>query len=220
MAKNEILPKFVNFLRKHKGLVILLLIFIAHLFFRFYLLETRLGFGWDQVDNAWAAKNIIVNHMFPLVGMVAKGNSGFNIGPLYYYFVAVVYWIFNLSPIASGIVAGLTSIFTFFVIFYVVKKLFSYNIALIAIGIHTVSYFIISSDRTQWPVNLIAPVSFLVFYFLYNVLIGKVKYLLLLGLVMGFSFHVHFTSIFYPIIVLLSLPFFPRKKETIKYILL
>ena len=192
----NIFSKCVNFLKKNKKLAVLLIIFIAHVFFRFYLLKERLNFNWDQVDNAWAARSIIVDHRFPLLGMVAKGNSGIYIGPLYYYLIAIVYWAFNLNPIASGVMAGLTSIFTFFVIFYVVKKLFSYNIALIAVGIHTVSYFLIVSDRSQWPVNLIAPISFLVFYALYNVLIGKAKYLLLLALAIGFSFHVHFTSVF------------------------
>lgn len=210
--------QFGLFLFRHKQLVFLLVIFIAHIFFRFYLLEERLHFNWDQVDNAWAAKNIIVDHKLPLLGMVAKGNSGFYIGPAYYYLIAIFYWIFDLDPIASGIFAGVTSIFTFFVLFFVIKKLFSYNIALIAVFIHTVSFFIISSDRSQWPVNFIAPVSIVIFYSLYNVLLGKIKYLILLGIGLGLSFHVHFTSIYYLIIILLVLPFFPRKKEMIKYV--
>jgi len=216
----DALFRLVNFLKKHKTLIILLTILALHVFTRFYQLETRLGFGWDQVDNAWAAKNIIIDHKFPLVGMVAKGNSGFNIGPLYYYFVAIFYWIFNLNPIASGYIAGVTSIFTFFVIFYVVKKLFSSSIALIAVGVYVISNFIILSDRSQWPVNFIAPISFLIFYFLYNVLVGEMKYLLLLALAIGISFSVHFTAVFYPIIVLFCLPFLPRNQKTIKYILL
>jgi hypothetical protein len=55
---------------------------------------------------------------------------------------------------------------------------------------------------------------------LYKVLIENPKYLLFLALVMGFSLNVHFTSIFYPLIVLLCLPFFPWSKQTVKYILL
>lgn len=39
-------------------------------------MEVLNPFGWDQVDNAWAAQNMIVNHKFPLLGMVAKQNSG------------------------------------------------------------------------------------------------------------------------------------------------
>lgn len=212
--------KLVNFLRKHKALIVLLVLFIIHLFTRFYQLEQRLNFNWDQVDNAWAAKAIIVDHKLPLTGMMAKASSGINIGPLYYYFVAIIYWFLNLNPIASGVVAGLASIFTFFVIFYVTKKLFSTNVALIAVAIHTFSYFIIHANRSQWPVNFITPISFLVFFALYNVLIGKIKYLLLLALSIGIFFNIHFTAIFYPIIILLCLPFFPRNKKILKYILL
>lgn len=209
--------KFGIFIQKYKKLIALLLVFIAHIFFRFYLLEERLHFNWDQVDNAWVAKSIIIDHNYPLQGMVAKLNSGFHIGPLYYYLIAFFYWIFNLNPIASAFFAGATSILTFFILFYIVKKLFSYNVALIAVIIHTVSYFIISSDRSQWPVNFIVPVSLVIFYSLYNVLIGKFKYLVLLGIGLGLSFHVHFTSIYYLLIILLTLPLFPRKKEMLKY---
>lgn len=196
------------------------LIFILHLFLRFYDIETRNSFGWDQVDNAWAAKNIIVDHKYPLLGMTAKGNSGFSIGPAYYYLISIFYFFTNLDPIASGLFAGVTSIFTFLSFFYIVKKLFSFNVALIAIFIHTISFSAISADRVQWPVNFIAPISLIVFYALYNVLIGKVKHIILLAIAIGFSFHIHFTSVFYPIIILFTFPFFPRSKKTLKYLLL
>jgi hypothetical protein len=105
------IKKYWKFLQKNKFLVILVTIFLFEVFLRFYQIDLKNPFGYDQVDNAWAAKNIIVNHWFPLVGMVAKGNSNIYIGPAYYYMIAVVYWIFNLNPIASAVFAGLTSIF-------------------------------------------------------------------------------------------------------------
>jgi len=39
-------------------------------------------------------------------------------------------------------------------------------------------------------------------------------------LAFGFSLHIHFTSIFYPIIFLLSLPSLPRNKEVLRYLFL
>ncbi len=197
--------------------IILLLIFSLHLFLRFYQIETRNPFGWDQVDNAWAAKNIIVEHRWPLLGMQAKLNSGFYIGPAYYYLVAVVYFLTRLDPIASGIFAGITSIFTFFIIFLITKKLFSVQVALIAIFIHTFSFYIIYFDRVQWPVNFIAPISLIIFYALYKIINGREKYIFLLALALGFSFHLHFTAVFFPLMVFLALPFFPRKKVLLKY---
>ncbi len=205
--------------KKYLPVIFLSIIFIAHLFFRFYQIEERNTFGWDQVDNAWAAKNIIVDHNYPLLGMTAKGNSGVQIGPAYYYLIAIFYFFTNLDPIASGIFAGVTSILTFLLLFYVAKKLFSFPTALCAVFIYTISIFIIHADRVQWPVNFITPVSLVVFYSLYRVLTGSVKYFLVLALSVGFSFHVHFTAIFFPLIVLCTIPFFPRNKIAIRYML-
>lgn len=217
--KKIIKTKHLKSLLKSKSFWIVSVIFLFELFLRFYDLNGKSPFGYDQVDNAWAAKNIVVNHWFPMVGMVAKGNSGIYIGPFYYYLISIVYWITNLNPIASGIFAGLTSIFTFWVIFYVAKKLFSIEVAIIAVFVNTFIIPAIIFDRVQWPVNLIPGISLLIFYVLYKITLGDVKKIILLALLVGFSFSVHFTSIFYPIIIILTLPFFPRNKETLKYIL-
>jgi len=209
--------KISGFINKHRIFILVVVIFAIHVFLRFYQLEERGQFSWDQVDFAWNAKNIIVNHRFPLIGMVARQDAGFNMGPGYYYLTAFFYWIFNLDPIASPLLAGLTSIITFFTLFYIAKKLFSEKVALVALFIHTFSYYVIGFDGIQWSVNFIAPISLAIFYALYNVLVEKPKYLIMLALLLGLSFHIHFTLIFYPIIIFLTLPFIPRNKQTLKY---
>jgi len=213
------IKKYLKLLGKNKAYLLLIAIFLADVFLRLYQAEIKNPFGYDQVDNAWAAKNFIVNGKWPLVGMVAKTNSGIYIGPLYYYFVSFFYWIFNLNPIASIATSFVSSIITFFVIFYVSKKLFSVEIALIAVLINTFCFRTILFDGVQWPVQLLPAVSFLIFYFLYKVITKDVKKLIPLAIFTGVAFNLHFTAIFFPIIIFLSLPLFPRNKETLKYIL-
>lgn len=205
---------------KNKPLIIVIAIFVLELFLRFYQIDQKSPFGYDQVDNAWAAKNIIVNHWFPLVGFVAKGNTGIYIGPLYYYLISIVYFIFDLNPISSGVFAGITSIFTFWSIFYVTKKLFSWRIATIAVFVNTIAFNAIMFDRVQTPVNFIPGISIIIFYLLYKVITVDTKYLIPLSVVIGLSFHIHFTSIFYPITVLLSSIFFMWSRRTLKHILI
>lgn len=214
------LLRLKDFFKKYKWLMLLFLIFLLHLFLRFYQLETKSLFGWDQVDNAWAAKNIIADHKFPLTGVPIKGSSGFNLGPIYYYLIAPFYWLFSLDPIASGVFAGITSLLTFLTLYWVVDRLFSRKVALFAVFLHTISFAIISSDRIQWNVNFIEPVSLVVFYALYKIITGNSRYFLLLSATIGFSMHVHFTSAFYPLIIILSLPLVPRSLQTLKYIAL
>ncbi|MCX6791868.1 MAG: glycosyltransferase family 39 protein [Candidatus Gottesmanbacteria bacterium] len=203
---------------KNKHLIILFLIFICHIFFRFYNLERWANFGWDQLDNAWAAVRIITVQKYPLIGMEAKQNSGIYIGPLYYYLVALFYFFTHLNPVASPILAACTSIVSFYVIYYVSKQLFNTRVALFSCFIYTFSTFIIQSERSQWPVNFIAPLSILIFYYLYKVIAGQSRYFIHLAACVGLSFQIHFTSIFYPIIIILTIPFFPKNRSTLKYI--
>ena len=219
LVKKKSILKWKEILIKHKVWLIFLFILIIHSFFRFYQLGSRNTFGWDQVDNAWAAKDIIVDHRLPLLGMQAKLNAGFYIGPLYYYLIAIFYFLTNLDPIASGLFVGATSIFTITILFLITRKIFSEEVALAAAFINAVSFTIISGDRVQWPVNLIAPVSLIIFFALYQVLTGREKYLILLAAAVGFSFHLHFTGVFYSLIILLTLPFWPRTKRFLRYAL-
>jgi 4-amino-4-deoxy-L-arabinose transferase-like glycosyltransferase len=212
--------RVLKFIKKRWMAIIIASIFLIELFLRFYQIDIKNPFGYDQVDNAWAAKNIIVNHWYPLIGMVAKADSGIYIGPVYYYIVAIFYWLTNLNPIASPILAGVTSIFTFVSLYVITKKLFNREVALIALIINTFNFDAIIFDKIQWPVALIPSISLVIFFLLFKVITGDVKKIPWLALVVGFAFNIHFTAVFFPIIILLSLPFFPRTKQTIKYVVL
>jgi len=91
IRKKILVALIINFSLKNRFLLILFLLLAVTAFLRFYQLDTRSPFGWDQVDNAWAVKNIIIDHRFPLVGMQAKLNSGIYIGPLY-----IIFWLFSI----------------------------------------------------------------------------------------------------------------------------
>lgn len=208
-----------NFLRK-KELLLILLIFLIFFFTRFYQLEERSEFRWDQVDNAWAAKDILIDGKLPLVGMVAKQNTGFYIGPLYYYFITPFYWFFNLDPIAAAVIGRVTSIITFVILYIVTKKIFGKATALLSIFLYSLSFVMINADAYQWPINFVPIVSLIIFYFLYKVISGNEKDIVPLAIFTGLSFHLNFTAVFFPIIIALSLPFFPRTKTTVRYVLI
>lgn len=219
MKKTHQNKTFFTWIFKHKRFFLFLAVFIPFLALRIYGMDAKYPFGWDQVDNAWAAKNMIINHNFPLVGMVAKQNTGFFIGPLYYYIVGLFYLLTNLNPVASQYMALATSISTFFIILFVVGKIFNFRIALLACFINSVAASGFFFDAIQWPVSLLPGVSLIIFYFLYKILEGKEKYIFGLLTMIGLTFHLHFTAVFFPIIVLLCLPLFPRNRKMLLYLL-
>ena len=195
------------------SIVVFLSIFALFVFLRFYQIEERNQFHIDQVNDAWTVKNFIVDGKVPFLGTPARLNSGIFMGPFYYYYLSGFYYLTNLDPVAAEISSGVAGLITILTIFYVSKKLFSTKFALIAMVLYTVSYAAIIADRIPWTVNFLVPVSILMFYALYKVITGSEKHLLLLGGMLGLSFHVHFTSIFYLLIILLSLPFFPFRSR-------
>lgn len=218
--ENTYRKRIFNLVYRYRKSFLILFIFIVSFFLRFYGLDNKYPFEWDQVDNAWAAQNIIVEHKFPLVGFQAKLNSGIYIGPIYYYLISIFYFFTDLDPIASGIFAGVTSIFTFFVVFFIIKKLFSFNVAIIMVFLNTVAYHSIVFDRSQGPVNFLPAISLVIFYSLYKIITGNPKFILLLAIASGFSLHLHVTAIYFPIIILLCLPFFSKTKTLLKYIII
>jgi len=212
--------KLADFLKSadKKVLIIVAILFCLFSFFRFYALETKNVFGPDQVDNAWAAKEIIDDKKFPLAGMEARGSSGFFIGPLYYYYITPFYLLTDLDPVASGIIAGVSAIITFVVFALIVSKIFSLNVALIGLFFLTFSFHIINFDRLQGPVSLIPLFSLIIYYSLYKILTGYPKYIFLLAVALGSMFNLHFTAFLFLPIVALSVFFFPRKKDTLLYL--
>ncbi len=90
---------------------------------------------------------------------------------------------------------------------------------MIAAGINATSVYFIYSDRGQVPINFIPSVGLLLFYYLYEVLRGKADKIPWLAVILGLSFHVHFTSVFYPVIIALTLPWWPNIKTNAKYYL-
>ena len=207
------------FTHRYWSWIVLAVLFGLFIFTRTYLLVDRSGFGWDQTTYAWAIKHLLVDHQLQLIGSPAKLNTGFYTGPLYYYYAAIFFWFTNMDPIASPIMTVFTAIINFFVIYFVVKKLFNSSIALVSIGVLTASAFLINADHTQWPVAFIPSISILIFYALYKTITQSPRYLLLVGLFIGLSFHIHFTAVFFPIYVFFALPFIQWNKKTFLYLL-
>ncbi len=202
----------------HPHIYFLIFLFAFHIFFRFSSLEARASLGWDQIDSAWAAKSIVVDRHLVLEGPVAKGNTGIYMGPLYYYLIAIVYFFTHMDPIASPIFAALTATLNAVIVYWVTRKLFNENVALIALFINTFSINVIERDHIQNAIQFTVPVSYLIFYFLYRVITDSPRHLLHLGVMAGLSFHVDFTSVLYPMIIFPTLPFFPWMKKNLVYI--
>ncbi len=215
----EGIRKILGLLRANTCIALTSLLFCVFVWIRFSGIRIWGDLQWDQVHTAWMSARILHDHEYPLQSMMVKGNSGIHIGPLYYYLVAIFYWMTNYDPVASPLLAASTGVLGFLILFWCVRKIHGDLTAFLSVFILTFSGASILADRVQWSPNLIPPISLLLFYNLYRVLQGKSKNLLWIGVLIGVSFHVHFIVILFIVIlfivmVLAAVPFFPRNKQT------
>jgi len=86
--------------------LLFVILFAVHAYLRLFELEDRIQFTWDQVQNAWIMKEMLIDGAWPFVGMIAKQNAGLFVGPAYYYLLVPFYALFHLDPIAGGFFAA------------------------------------------------------------------------------------------------------------------
>lgn len=205
-------------------IVFLCLVAILTVFLRFYNLEKRFYFEWDQERDAYVVYDLLVHHKPTLIGpSQASEQYGFFLGPWYYYILTPFYVLTGLDPIGAGIFSGVVSLAvaavtaTLFSLFWLCKfghlKKIGY-----AFGLLLVTIFMLPDWRSRYAFNagLIPVTSGLFFVCLFcllehkEIVKTKIAFFHLLGrpaiaipllfLLFGLSIHSHFSGIF------LSLP--------------
>ena len=175
---------------KHKILVSLILIFAVFAFLRFYNLQNRIIFNWDQEHYAYEIKNIVQNHKLTLIGPRANNDKGFFLGPYFTYLMIPFYLLTNLHP-SGSIYFLITYNLVFFVsAFLITKKIFGAKSALMFLLLWTINNLLVDYDIIPWWPLLIPLGTVLTWKLLLE------KKWLLLGLVLGFFINIHFQFVF------------------------
>src|SRR3972149_9770528 len=101
---------------------ILILIISLGLFLRTWQFESRLAFDFDNEFFAWEAKKILVDKKLTLIGQEAS-TGGVFIGPLYTYISTLAYALFDMDPVAGGVVAVIFGVVTAIALYSLGKSL-------------------------------------------------------------------------------------------------
>src|SRR5690348_1605926 len=103
----------VNFLVKHKFVVVTVIILLIAVFFRFYNFDHRYGLAYDQAHDALVARSALEQHKLPLLGPFSSAGP-FVTGPEWYWFIALGTIIFPFSILTPWVVlAGLYTLFVY-----------------------------------------------------------------------------------------------------------
>jgi len=182
--------------------LILLAILIIFLFFRFYQINQRVQFDWDQERDAQVAKEILSGHL-TLLGPRVLGPDKFFLAPYFYYLLAPFYLLANLHPRAIIYFLLFYNLVFFVLTYLVLKKSFSRQTALIFLLLWSVNKAAIVADVIAWN-PIVVPI-------LVIILLGILKkpnwfYLgILLSVGINFHFQAGFLAVLAVIFLFLSL---------------
>ena len=206
------IEKLIDFIKKNKFCLIFILIVIVGIYLRFYKIDTFKTFGWDQARDAWLARDII--HGKIVLNGPRTGVGQFHLGPFWYYLLAPFYLLTNMDPKAANYLNVLVNLFNFSVIFIITKKIYDKNTALFVSFFYATNRYLIELNRVPWNVSLVPGVALLIFYSIYKVVYEKkYKWMLFLSFLVGLFFHLHFSVVFLPLIIILSLVLVKDKKR-------
>lgn len=197
-------------------LIIWALIMIVGATLRFASFTSRAPFDWDQ-NRDYQKVSAIVSGKLTMLGPVAKGDSGFYLGPLYYYLLVPGFLLSGGSPSSFPVTSMIIDLLCLASLIYVAYRRPSHRLVVTLLGIiWACSWYAIESSRISWNVALL-PLWITWMYNLGTTLRYTSTRMLAYGLVAGLSWHIHASLL--PLSLLLPLFFAPRHTSRLAQLL-
>lgn len=119
--------------------LLLVIIFIIAVAYRFFYFPENIYFGYDQARDAYESQRIFRERDLVLLGPRTEVDGVFH-SPLYYYIVGPLYLLAGGSPSLPAVFLLLVNAFGVFLIFWIGVVLFSRPVGLIAAVVYALSF--------------------------------------------------------------------------------
>lgn len=192
-------------MRINRTNLIILSLLLIQLTTAFYRLEEKLSFGWDQERDAQIEWQMIRERKLTLIGPRVVGPDSFFLGPLWFYILLPFYLIFNMDPLAIGVLGIIINATTLAGFYFIGRDLFGVRVGFLAALLYLPTGAIV-----VWNPVLIPLFTLILVYFFAKVVKGCRKVIPLAFLFWGLSLQLHFQAIFFSISLFLSLWFYRK----------
>lgn len=172
-------------------LSILTLIILIGVFFRAYFAFDWFEFNHDGDLYSWIIKDILVDGHIRLIGQLTS-TPGIFIGSLFYYSLVPFYYFSGMNPLSLVFYSISLSVVVLISYYYVFKRLFDTNTALIACFLQAVLMSRVMYDR--WVVPTVLSSLWEIWFLFAVVMLAQKKYISLpiLGILTGLIWHINF----------------------------
>lgn len=188
---------------KIQNIVILSVIILIGLIFRFRHWPDYLTFDFEKARDLIASINIFQNKKLTLLGPTTEVEGIFH-GPLYYYLVGFCYFLFKGDPKAGSIVSFFFNLACIPILFFIGKDLFNRKIGFIAALFYAISFEAVSYSYWLSNPGPSVPFLFLMFYFFYKFCTKDSRFLILSLFCLGLSIQFQILNVVFtlPLIIM------------------
>lgn len=172
---------------------ILTLVILVGFILRVYNLPNLFYYTMDEEVMNLIQRRIILGEHFPLIGSVSP--LGTYLGPIFYYFGALILLVSKLNPIGQSYFAAILGVFNIFLIYFVAKKLFNTRTGLLAALFYSTSFLMVIFDRRFWHLTPGPILSLLVLLSIFKIKHGSIKYVYLLTAALIFGWNTDYTNL-------------------------
>ena len=174
-------------MRKFGKTLLPILPLIAGVFLGFFKISDLMIFTGDQGWFFLSARDLIVNHKIPLVGITASITWLYQ-GAIFTYFLAPFLWLFKFNPLGGAVLTILFNLLAIVAIYKVGKNFFGEKVGVLAALLFPTSPLIIIHSRTAYHTSLIPLFALLFFWFLYKLIKESGKNLIWVALLLAILF--------------------------------
>lgn len=184
--------KLFTFLKTKEGMF-LVSIFIVGILLRFFRIGELFYYTMDEEVMNLIQRRIVLGQHLPLIGSVSPLNT--YLGPIFYYFGALILAISNLNPLGLGIFGSILGGLNILLIYFVSTKLFDKRVGIFAAIFYAFSFLQTIFDRRYWHLTPGPFLSLLVLYSLYKIKKGQIKFVYLLTGALIFGWNTDYTNL-------------------------
>lgn len=148
-------------------------------------------FDWDQERDANAVQTILKDHKPLLIGPRIMNDSGFMLGPYFFYLLAPFYLLVNFHPYAIIVLVAIYYLAFFILSFLTIKKSINEKTAIIFCCIWGLLPLAINIDTMAWNPLLVPLFMILFINYLSMEPSFKLGFWFVFGLIIGLAINMH-----------------------------
>lgn len=198
---------------KYKTHLVLLFVLGLAAFLRLYDLEERTVFHGELGHVYLELKDVLSRGEIPLFGP-ATSHPWLRFGPLYYWILIPIFYIYNFDPFSASAFMALVGIAIVWLNYWTISRFFSKKTGLISSYLIAISPLFLDLARGSMLFALVPLFFYPFLYFLVKAIKKDGKYLFWSGLSLGAMLNFHFTPILLiPAVLTLAYYFRDRLKK-------